>query len=313
MNETTMDHPLTRRRFGALALALACSGLTTRLAGGAEGAGDDLVGAIRFHTTRYEDTLLDIARANRLGLIELMAANRGIDPWLPGENQRLVLPTAHLLPDAPRRGIIVNIAELRLYYFPGEDKPVISLPIGVGRDGFKTPLGGTKIVRKKEGPAWRPTKNARREDPELPAVVPAGPDNPLGDYALYLGWPLYLIHGTNKPWGIGRRVSRGCIRLYPEDIEWLFKKAGVGTPVTVVDQPIKLGRYRGDLYIEVHPSKQQVDQLEQDGIDEPDPPALLDDPDQIIWAAGADTRRLNWTMIKWALQRREGLPYRITQ
>lgn len=275
--------------------------------------GNDLVGEIRFYNTVYEDTLLDIARANRLGLVELMAANRGVDPWVPGANQRLVLPTAHLLPNAPREGIVINLAELRLYYFLGKDKGVITLPIGVGRDGFTTPTGGTRIVRKKKGPAWYPTQNTRRDDPKLPAVVPAGPDNPLGDYAMYLGWPAYLIHGTNKPWGIGRRVSRGCIRMYPEDIEWMFQHTKVGTRVTVVNQYIKIGHYQGDLYLEVHPSAKQIDELEESGDDGPDPPKELENPAPIIKAAGADTPRLNWTMINWALERREGLPYRITR
>jgi L,D-transpeptidase ErfK/SrfK len=312
-----MKMMLTRREValrgvGAVAVAAGFAGRNAWAV--AAGAGtDDMTGAIRFHTTRYEDTLLDIARTNRLGLIELMAANPGVDPWLPGENIRLVLPTAHILPDAPRRGLVVNVAELRLYYFRGEEQPVISLPLGVGREGFTTPLGQTKVVRKQKAPTWRPTANARKDDPELPAVVPPGPDNPLGDFALYLGWPTYLIHGTSKPWGVGRRVSRGCIRMYPEDIEWLFNQAPVGTPVAVVDQPVKLGRYRGDLYIEVHPSKAQMDQIEETGSATPDPPKELQDPDPIIRAAGPDTARLNWTMINWALERREGLPYRITQ
>ncbi len=311
---TTM---LTRREaalrgLGALSVAAGCTGRNAWAV--AAGAGtDDMLGAIRFHTTRYEDTLLDIARANRLGLIELMAANPGVDPWLPGENLRLVLPTAHILPDAPRRGLVVNVAELRVYYFQDADRPLISLPLGVGREGFKTPLGKTKVVRKKQGPTWRPTANARKDDPELPAVVPPGPDNPLGDFALYLGWPTYLIHGTNKPWGVGRRVSRGCIRMYPEDIEWLFNQVPVGTPVTVIDQPVKIGRYRGDLYLEVHPSKTQMDQIEETHSAAPDPPKELQDHEPIIRAAGPDTARLNWTMIQWALERREGLPYRITQ
>lgn len=307
---------LTRRQALRLAGAAGAAALALpawlRPAWAATG-GNDLVGEIRFYNTVYEDTLLDIARANRLGLVELMAANRGVDPWVPGENQRLVLPTAHLLPNAPHKGIVINLAELRLYYFLGDGKGVVTLPIGVGRGGFKTPTGHTKIVRKKKGPTWRPTANTRRDDPELPAVVPAGPDNPLGDYALYLGWPTYLIHGTNKPWGIGRRVSRGCIRMYPEDIEWLFQHVKVGTPVTVVNQPIKIGHYQGDIYLEVHPSTKQIDELEETGTDKPDPPKELKNPQRIIKAAGGDASRLNWTMINWALERREGLPYRITR
>jgi L,D-transpeptidase ErfK/SrfK len=240
-----------------------------------------------------------------------LAANPGVDAWLPGKAERLVLPTQHILPDAPRNGIVINLAEMRLYYFSKEGW-VESYPIGTGRDAFTTPIGTTKVIRKKANPVWIPTEGARKDNPELPAVVPAGPDNPLGDYALYLGWPSYLIHGTSKPWGVGRRVSRGCIRLYPEDIEWLFENVPVGTPVTVVSQPIKLGRNgKGELYIEVHPSLSQVDELEETGVAQPDP--LPDKTDEILMAAGDDISRLDWSAVDRALNERSGMPIRITR
>lgn len=271
--------------------------------------GDLLGEPIEFYTWS-QDTLLDVARADQLGLPELMAANPGVDRWLPGKAKRLILPTQYILPDAPRKGIVINLAEMRLYYFAKEGW-VESYPIGVGRDAFTTPVGRTKVVRKKASPVWRPTAGARKDDPELPAVVPAGPDNPLGEYALYLGWPTYLIHGTSKPWGVGRRVSRGCIRLYPEDIEWLFENVPVGTPVRVVDQPIKLGRKKGQLYVEVHPSLIQVDELEETGVAKPDP--LPDQTDRILVAAGDDIPRLDWSAVDRALRERSGLPIRITR
>jgi L,D-transpeptidase ErfK/SrfK len=276
------------------------------------GERDDIIGEIRMMTTVYEDTMLDIARNNGLGFTELMAVNPGVDPWIPGEGVRVVLPTAHILPDAPRRGLVVNIAELRVYYYPPGGGPVVSMPIGVGRDGFTTPHGTTKVTRKAERPTWYPTENTRADRPELPAVVPAGPDNPLGEYALYLGWPTYLIHGTNQPYGVGRRVSRGCIRLYPEDIERLFKMVPEGTPVTVLAQPVKLGWRGGNLYIEVNPSLAQVDQIEEKGFAEPDPVPELADPDRILAAAGDDIWRLDWNAISQALERRQGIPIRIT-
>ncbi len=279
----------------------------------AGGRADDLIGEVQTYTTRYEDTLLDIARTTQLGLIELMAANPGVDPWLPGEGRRIILPTAHVLPDAPRQGIVVNLAELRLYFFPAGDGPVTTFPIGVGREGAATPLGATKIVRKKKDPAWYPPKSIRDEDPELPSVVPPGPDNPLGQFALYLGWPAYLIHGTHQPWGVGRRVSHGCIRLYPESIEWLFGKVPVGTPVTVVKEPVKLGRRNGELYLQVHPSLAQVDQIETEGIPDPEPAPERADPDRILLAAGDQIWRLDWNAITWALHERQGLPIRITR
>lgn len=275
----------------------------------------DLIGEMHDYTTWSEnEDLLDIARGDELGLIELMVANPGIDPWLPSRGVLLTLPTMHILPDAPRKGIVINTADLRLYYYDAEDG-YFSYPLGVGRDGYLTPTGTTKIVRKKDHPSWTLTASEIRDHPELPRVVPPGEDNPLGDYAMYLGWPSYLIHGTNTPWGIGRRTSRGCIRMYPEDIEWLFAKVPVGTPVTVVNQPVKLGWKDGELYVEVQPSTQQVDTMEETSKSPPppDPIALAQEADRIIAKAGEDAERLDWPAIERALADRQGYPIRITQ
>jgi L,D-transpeptidase ErfK/SrfK len=274
----------------------------------------DVIGEMHEYTTWSQDEdLLDIARGDELGLIELMVANPGVDPWLPSRNLRLTLPTMHILPDAPRKGIVINTAELRLYYYDGEDGP-LSFPLGVGRDGFLTPTGTTKIVRKKDHPSWYLTPSEIRDHPELPTVIPPGEDNPLGEYALYLGWPTYLIHGTNTPWGIGRRTSRGCIRMYPEDIEWLFHKAPIGTQVTVVDQPVKLGWKDGDLYIEVQPSTMQIDTMEETSQSPgpPDPIPLAQQADRILAMAGEDGLRLDWPVVEKALADRQGYPIRIT-
>lgn len=271
----------------------------------------DIIGEIVESYTWSDDTLLDIARADGLGLLEVMAANPGVDRWLPGKATYIVLPNAHILPDARRKGIVINLAELRVYFFQ-EDGEIHTFPIGVGRGGFTTPVGSTRIVRKRAHPDWYPTKNARKEDPELPARVPAGPDNPLGEYALYLGWPTYLIHGTSKPWGVGRRVSRGCIRLYPEDIEWLFKHAKVGMPVTVVDQPVKFGRKDGDLYVEVHPTHAQLDEIEEAGVMTIE--GTPDETDRVLSIASPDEiSRIDWTAVDRAFTERRGLPIRITQ
>lgn len=270
----------------------------------------DVLGEMSEYYTWTPDTLLDIARGEELGLINLMSSNPGVDPWLPGKGTHLVLPTAHILPDAPRRGVVINVAELRLYLFKS-DGEVWSFPIGVGREGFSTPLGQSKVVRKKEAPTWYPTAAKRAEDPEVPAVVPPGPDNPMGEFALYLGWPTYAVHGTNQPWAVGRRVTRGCIRLYPEDIAWVFEQVPVGTPVSVVDQPIKLGRRAGEIFVEVHPSLKQVDQIEEIGRAEPDP--LPDNSAKIRAFAGSDSGRLDWAAINRALAERKGYPIQITQ
>jgi len=211
-------------------------------------------------TAGADDTLLDIARRYDLGYDEIIAANPGVDLWLPGSGTRVVLPTQFVLPDAPREGLVLNLASMRLFYYPkpepGAPTMVITHPIGIGREGWKTPEGRTRVTQKIENPAWTVPASVRREharkgDP-LPAVVPPGPDNPLGDFAMRLSIPSYLIHGTNKPYGVGMRVSHGCVRLYPEDIARLFPQVPVGTPVRIVNQPYVAGWRDGLLYLEAH-------------------------------------------------------------
>lgn len=291
-------------------LISAASGATAQQTSVADQPPNDIVGENIESYTWKEDTLLDIARADGLGLLEVMAANPGVDRWIPGKGTHIVLPNAHILPDARRKGIVVNLAELRIYFFDGNGE-VHTFPIGVGRGGFTTPLGTTSVVRRRAHPDWYPTPSARSEDPELPARVPAGPDNPLGEYALYLGWPSYLIHGTSKPWGVGRRVSRGCIRLYPEDIDWLFKHVKVGTPVTVVDQSVKFGRKNGELYVEVHPTHAQLDEIEETGKMTYEPTS--DQTDLVLAVASPDeSARIDWVAVDQAFTQRRGLPVRIT-
>lgn len=221
-----------------------------------------VVGRMQSVTARDEETLLDIAHRHNLGYEEIRLANPGIDPWLPGQGTRVVLPTRFVLPDAPRHGIVLNLAEMRLYYFPrprrGEPATVLTHPVSIGRRDWQTPIGRTTIAAKAKDPTWYPPESIRAEhaangDP-LPEIVPPGPDNPLGRHALRLGLSSYLIHGTNKPFGIGMRVSHGCIRMYPHDIAALFDRIPVGTPVHIVNQAIKAG-WAGDvLYVEVHPA-----------------------------------------------------------
>ena len=220
-----------------------------------------VVGELQVTHSRKEDTFADIARRFDLGYDELLRANPGIDPWLPGEGTEIVLPTQFVLPDGPRDGLVVNVAAMRMFWFPkapkGQPRVVVTYPIGIGKVGWATPIGSTKVVSKRKGPIWTPPESVRREhakagDP-LPARVPPGPDNPLGAYAMNLGWPSYLIHGTNKPPGVGMRASHGCIRLYPEDIAALFPEVPVGTRVTVVNQPLLSGWQSGNLYVQAFP------------------------------------------------------------
>lgn len=223
--------------------------------------GTDVVGAVQVAVARKEDTLPDFARRYGLGHDEIIAANPGVDPWLPGSGTRVVLPTQFVLPDAPREGIVVNLASLRLFYYPkpkqGAPREVVTHPLGIGREGWRTPLGRMRIAEKIENPTWTPPASIRREHAQrgarLPAVVKAGADNPLGTHALRLSRPSYLIHGTNKPFGIGMRVSHGCMQLYPEDIAELFQEVPVGTKVNIVNQPYLAGWRDGELFLEVHP------------------------------------------------------------
>jgi L,D-transpeptidase ErfK/SrfK len=213
----------------------------------------DVVGHVQRVVVGREDTLPDIARRFNVGYEEIVRANPGVDPWLPGEGREVVVPTQFVLPDAPRTGVVVNVAAMRLFYFPkpkkGEPQEVVTHPIGIGKVGWRTPEGVTKITSRVKDPTWTPPASVRREHlkngEKLPARVPPGPDNPLGAHMFRLGWPSYLVHGTNKPYGVGMRSSHGCVRLYPEDIAGLYETVPVGTQVRVVNQPYLLG-WQGD-------------------------------------------------------------------
>ncbi len=275
-------------------------------------AASDVVGRLTYLVTDGERTLIDVAVERDLGILSISALNPGVDVWVPGPERLVTLPTAHVLPEFERRGIIVNLAEFRLYHFPTPDAPPVIHTIGIGRDGFSTPMGPTTIVRKQANPSWYPTEATRADRPDLPSVVPSGPDNPLGLFALYLGFPTYLIHGTNKPYGVGRRVSRGCIRMYPEGIASLFGQVPVGTPVRIMNDPIKLGWQAGELYLEVHPDTEQFDQLEVGYrfTRKPPPPGAAA---RIAAKAGPEAPRLAWDVIERELVNRRGVPVQITR
>lgn len=223
--------------------------------------GVDVIGHEQTVHARYEDTLMDIAQAHGLGYDEIIMANPDVDRWIPGEGTPVRLPTRHILPNTPRQGIVLNLPEKRLYYFPepkrGEPPVVMTYPIGIGRMDWQTPLGQTRIVAKTKDPAWYPPASIKKEHLEvngevLPDVIPSGPNNPLGPYAMRLGIPGYLIHGTNKPDGVGARVSHGCIRMYNDAITELFRLVPEGTPVRIVDQPVKVGMAAGTVYIQAY-------------------------------------------------------------
>jgi L,D-transpeptidase ErfK/SrfK len=213
-----------------------------------------VVGSNQIIFTGKADTLIQLARANGLGFQTLAAANPGVDPWLPGAGQPLLLPYSAVLPEQPQKGITVNLAELRLYLVWEVDGllRVRIYPIGIGDEGWETPEGEFAVTRKIERPDWTPPPSIRRERPGLPIRVPPGPENPLGDYWLGFTRRGHGIHGTHQPYGVGRRVSHGCLRLYPEDIRDLYRRVEVGTPVRVIYQPLKIGVQGGILYLEAH-------------------------------------------------------------
>ncbi len=223
--------------------------------------GSDVVGEIGTVIATHEDTLVDIARRHGVGYQDIVRANPGVDVWVPGEGTEVTLPTRYVLPAGPREGILLNLAEYRLYYYPpaaeGERAVVMTYPISIGRRDWETPIGTTRIVAKALDPSWYPPESIREEHAAdgrpLPRVVPPGPDNPLGRHAMRLALPGYLIHGTNRPAGVGMRVTHGCLRMFPEDIEYLFAQVPVNTRVRIVNEPVKVGWSGDALVMEVHP------------------------------------------------------------
>lgn len=270
-----------------------------------------MIGNMQTVAATHDDTLVHIGRRHGIGFVEMRAANPTLDPWIPGSGTAVTIPAMNLVPDAPRKGAIINLAEMRVYVFnKGAGTEPTSFSIGIGRDGLQTPVGTTTIVRKTEDPTWTPTPRMRAEDPTLPPVVYPGPDNPMGTHALYLGFPHIAIHGTNKPYGIGRRVSSGCIRMFPEDIGKIYHMLPVGTQVTVVDQPIKAGWVNDTFYIEASPTQEQSTAMEKEG-KIPDYEVSETDLAYIMRKAGNDQDKLDWTAVRKIIKDRKGYPIEV--
>lgn len=218
-------------------------------------AGDsEVIGTMKSYVVKESDSLIELARKYDLGYNEIADSNVKMDPFIPELGATVRIPTFWILPNIPReQSIVINLSELRLYYYPYKGaKFVFTFPIGIGDEGNETPLGVFSIIEKRVNPTWYVPKSIQEERPDMPAQVPPGPDNPLGTHALRLSIGPVLIHGTNKPWGTGRRVSHGCIRLYPEDIPELYRLVSIGTKVVILRQPVKLGLKNGRIYLEVH-------------------------------------------------------------
>lgn len=271
---------------------------------------DQVVGSDQSMTTVYEDTLYDLARKYSLGSEELIRVNPGIDPWLPGAGKQLVIPGRHILPPGPREGIVVNLPEHRLYYFPkvkkGQPRQVITYPVSIGKMDWRTPLGLTHVIAKEKNPVWFPPESVRKEhaangDP-LPARVPSGPDNPLGLFAMRLavGNGTYMIHGTNNPIAVGLAVTHGCIRMYPDDVAQLFPMIPVGTPVRLINEPIKVAWVDGELLLEAHPPVDSQGQSIDVNIDQ--------FADMLRTAVGDSTVAINWDYAREILEKADGVP-----
>jgi L,D-transpeptidase ErfK/SrfK len=271
--------------------------------------GSAVIGADTTITTHFEDTLLDLARQYSLGYDEIIRANPGVDMWLPGEGRQIVLPGRRILPPGPREGIVVSIPEHRLYYFPSrarnEPKVVITYPVSIGKLGRNTPLGRTSVIAKVEHPSWYPTASILKEhadagDP-LPAVVPPGPDNPLGDYKIRLGFGngTYEIHGTNNPTAVGLAITHGCIRMYPEDVADLFKQLPVGTPVRLVNVPVKVAWIGGELLLEAHPPVNAQGEAFEPNVDQ--------FSNLLRAAVGNTTVAINWDYAREVLRKADGV------
>ncbi|MHB8264550.1 MAG: L,D-transpeptidase family protein, partial [Acidithiobacillus ferrivorans] len=248
-----MKYPIIPSLLAGYSMLLSSAAIAAEFA--LPAAGSNMVGQLQVVIARHRDTLLDIARHYDVGYNEIRAANPGVDPWLPGAGTHVLVPTQYILPPKPWTGIIINIPERRLFYFPAGQNMVYTFPVGIFRPKWPDPIGSTRIIAKVKNPTWTVPKNIQEEHAKagepIPAFFPAGPDNPMGELALETGWSQIFIHGTNKPWGVGMRVSHGCFHVYPENEVQLFKMVKVGTPVTTIDQPYVVGANgNGQLYLQ---------------------------------------------------------------
>ncbi len=257
----------------------------------------------------YDDTLNRYAETNGVGFREVLAANPGVNPWVPGQGKEVLIPTEYILPRGERVGIVINLAEMRMFYYPAGGKTVVTFPIGIGREGWQTPIVTTTVTKVVKDPVWTPPASIRAEhaamgDP-LPSSVPPGPDNPLGPWALRLAAPGYLIHGSNKELGVGMRVSHGCMRMYNRDVTALAAMVPVGTPVRIINSPVKVGWKAGSMYVEVHEALEEQRSIH---VSE----AVVADAIHIANRISATPVPIDWVQAKSAAVQRSGLPVRVS-
>ena len=272
--------------------------------------GEDIVGQVQVIKAKYEDTFADLGAANDLGYLEMVAANPGVDPWLPGEGTEIILPTRFILPPGPREGVVINLAEYRLYYFPKGQNVVHTYPLGIGREGWSSPVANAQITAKTPNPGWTPPQSIRDEhaadgDP-LPAYVPPGPDNPLGPYKLTLSVPGYLIHGSNKKFGIGMRVSHGCFRMLNNNVLQLAGMTSVGTSVRIMNEPYKFGLSNNKVYLEAH---QPLDDTGESSIVDKHTAVI----NALLKREDLGNQGLDWDMVREVVAAEDGLPVAIAE
>tara|TARA_R110002110_G_scaffold33533_1_gene114720 strand:+ start:39869 stop:40837 length:969 start_codon:yes stop_codon:yes gene_type:complete len=216
----------------------------------------NIVGMVKIITSKWGDTLPTVGRRHSMGGEEMEDANPAVDYWQPKVGSRIVIPSRYILPDASQKGIVINIAEMRLYYYHPKNNTVTTFPVAIGKEGWRTPIGKTKIIRMRENPTWVVPESIiadrRKNNMKVFKTMPPGPKNPLGKYAMNLGFKNIVIHGTPWPLGVGLRTSHGCLRMMPEHIEQLYTMVGVGTEVNIVYQPSKVGYDARQVYLEVH-------------------------------------------------------------
>jgi L,D-transpeptidase ErfK/SrfK len=271
--------------------------------------GQDVVGEIQQTSTVYRDSFVNLTQKYGVSYYELSEANPKVDPWVPGRGARIVVPTRFVLPAGKREGIVVDLSALRLYYFPANSNLVYTYPVGIGRTGWITPVGSTRVTEKIVNPSWRPPEAIRQEQAALgralPEVVPAGPQNPLGTRAMRLALNgSYLIHGTNNPAGVGRRTSHGCIRMYEQDVAELFTMISVGTPVRIIHEPYKMGWMNGELYVQAHKPLSDSDYSRDFSLN-----SLRD---MIVAHAGSTQANINWNAVRDVFAKADGIPTKVT-
>lgn len=268
-------------------------------------AGNDLVGEVQIHTASYEDTFADIGKVKHLGYLEMVAANPHVDAWVPGVNKEIILPTRYILPAVERTGIVMNLAEYRLYFYDKKGT-LHTYPIGIGREGWSSPVNSTTITMKTPNPGWTPPRSILKEHAEagdpLPSYVPPGPDNPLGPYKMTLGLPGYLIHGSNKKFGIGMRVSHGCFRMLNHNVLELAEMVPVGTKVRIINEPYKLGWEGDQLYLEAHTP-----------LDDHGEPSIVDKHELVMKLIQSredvqQQARIDWNRVREVVASESGIP-----